>query len=255
MEKLVKFSKTVVILAAVSVFAASSASATLISGSGLQTALTSAPNAAILNVNTDQLVSDSYWVMGSTNSSVNLLMFELSTPNASLNAFGIFDLSNPSNKVQIFGGAASPGDTNFSQKKIGVYGTCFGIFPNVNDTNCGTSAAGTKVFGSPTFGFYLTNGQYTWYSDKSLNSDGKADHMVAFQGNNDGSRGSLNGSTWLSNEYLLGWEDSSQLGNEFPSNDFDDFVVLVESVKVPEPSSLALIGLGLLGLGIRSRKK
>lgn len=256
MEKLVKFSKSVVILAAASLLAAGSASATLISGSGLQTALTTAPNAAIIDVNADQLAPDSYWTIGATTLSANLLMFELTTPNAAVNAFGIFDRSNPNNKIEIFGGPAVGGDANIVQKKIGVFGNCFGLFPAVTNTNCAGGLGGTQIFGSSAFGYYLTNGQYTWYSDSALNSDGQADHMVAFQGNNDGSRGSLNGSTWLSNEYLLAWEDTSQVGVEFPSNDFDDFVVLVESVtNVPEPSALALIGLGLLGLGVRSRKK
>ena len=50
---------------------------------------------------------------------------------------------------------------------------------------------------------------------------------------------------------MLGWEDVA-----YGDNDFDDMVVMVESVRpVPEPTTLGLMGLGLLSLGLLARRK
>lgn len=94
-------------------------------------------------------------------------------------------------------------------------------------------------FSSGLFGFYLETPSGLWFSESAKNSDG-ADHMVAFE---------LNG------QYLFGWED---LASSAWDQDYNDFVVLVSGVKgvnVPEPATLGLFGLGLVGLSMVRRRK
>ncbi len=98
------------------------------------------------------------------------------------------------------------------------------------------------------FTFYLDTPGYvgdTWYSKKSLNSDGGLDHLLTFRNKADPL------------EFLLFWEDLPLTG---PDQDFNDFVVRVNLTSggpqnVPEPASLGLIGLGLLGLGLARRRR
>ena len=245
-----------------------SAQAVVVSGSSLQdnlNAITVDPMTSMVpgtfpDVNTSQHAPDEVWELQASLASANRLLFEIAG-FANQNTFGIYDVTDPSNRLELFDGAACGstvmGCTDSLAILDGIGGNTF--------TNVITGVS--AMFGSHRFGYYLDSSANTggglFFSQAALNPDEADaahdfthDHMIAFAG--DGTIFldiNLDGiaEEFGAGEYILAWEDLA-----FPNSDYDysDMVILIESVRpVPAPGTLALLSMALLGLGLRARRK
>ena len=202
-----------------------------------------------INVYNGQHTPSAYWSIGGTGISANKIVLEIAG-NANSNSFGIFDPTNSANQLQLFSGSASAGwSTVLMNMGGGNYSVSYynasGVFQSQTSATFGTTNL---------FGYYLSGPGGTFFSNASMNETGGTTypngmpHMVAYEGNNTTTlkTGNTTG-LFLSNEFLLAWEDTAWATSDL---DYNDFVVLVESVhSVPEPATLGMFGFGVLLIG------
>ena len=195
-----------------------------------------------VNVYTDMISDDldALWTLDANGVGSATIIVELAG-FASSNKFGIY---SGSDYVELFAGSAAAGDKALLH--ISADGSVFTgtLFGGVSDT--GTDFAANQ------FGFYLNSLQGIFHSETDKNADG-VDHMLAYQGIGEEVivPGGIAG-PWASNEYILGFEDLYGGGDL----DYADFVVMIESISpIPEPGLAALLGVGLVGLGLSRRRK
>jgi len=247
---------------AVSAMAAAPAFATPVNGNGLQNGLDAATQdgsfygAGYVNDENNHYNPDETWTLDAVGQANAVMMFEFAG-FANANTMGIYNLANNAITLELFSGAATQGwRTTLSQNGNNYVATYFdnnGLFQGQTFVDFG---------GADTFGFYLLSAQNNmFYSQSHLNGDWNNDsidddHLVAIQG--DGTEmmdpdGDGNYGSFTSNNYILAWED---LRFDGADRDHSDMVVMVESfLPVPEPGTIAVLGLGLLGFGLARRKR
>lgn len=162
----------------------------------------------------------------------------------------VFNLINPTADVQFvarFAGneqrfgyyTASPPSGDPTVSGGGVDGDFHHLFDAATTTGLILDGTGVvATIGDSPFALYLNtplNSGFTWFSQAALNSDA-ADHMVMY---------SIAGDP---GKFMIAWED-------LPDHDWDynDLVIEISFIPIPEPSTIALMLIGLGGAAIRRR--
>jgi len=158
-----------------------------------------------------------------------------SGPNG--NVLGIYPHGDKTNQLILVPSEAQVGETvtaSFipigTQWHVVSYGTVGGTSRVIDES----------VFPTTSFGFYLTDGTNTLYSEDSLNADGEV-HVLVFDETNSSDTG----------DFLLAWNTSSL--NESPTDCAEAVYLIAGDDPTPEPGTLILLGTGF-GLAALGKK-
>ncbi|HEY9209052.1 MAG TPA: PEP-CTERM sorting domain-containing protein [Acidovorax sp.] len=209
----------------------------------LQTVLDNVFGAGAVSAANDQSAAGLWGSATSSATTIPTLIIE-QTSGASSQKFGMWFGTDTSNiyTVDLFFGGAVGGSTTLQQSAVGIgigNGQMIISAGPTFQSQCGTQVNcglfSNALINPTSFGFYFATGAgKTAYSIDSMNLGGATD-FLAFQGG-------------TSTNWIFAFEDGTD-------NDFQDMAVKVESITVPEPGSLALLGLALAGAVAVSRRK
>lgn len=209
--------------------------------SSLQTVLNTVFGSGVVDADTDQSAAGMWGsATGSPATTIPTLIIE-QTSGAATQEFGIWFGTDTNNllMVDLFYGGATGDPANRSAAGLYIdsgYLEIDGVGPA---GDCSTQINCTVINDARvnpySFGFYFQSGNTTAFSIDSLAGAGSATRFLAYQGG-------------TSTNWIFAFED----GSDF---DYQDMVVKVESIEVPLPGTVALLGVGLLGAGFLRRRQ
>lgn len=208
--------------------------------------LSDAPNVVTGCLNEGTVAGgDAHWTsVGQTSATILLEIAGF----ANVNSFGLYDLANPDNRLEVFRGPSGPGTR--AQLSFHSNGSI--------TVSYGAHVVSRARFSSDAFGFYLLTGEGNHLMSDSTLNPGGIDRMYAYRGNgsqfisgpiaNDGDPGN---DIFGAGDAILAYEDLLN-----GDNDFQDFVLLVRGIQpIPLPAGVWLLGSAFAGLWLSARRR